>query len=99
MHVTDHVQDVILPGDEIDRRDALRRVLPDVSTVGGAHRGPVDDRKCLPELVMKLPPPLVSQVGWGDDKNAFDQSSELEFLDRQASHDRLPGTRIVCDEE
>src|SRR5271157_3244883 len=99
MHVTDHVQDVILPGDEIDRRDALRRVLPDVSTVGSAHRAPVDDRKCLPELVVEFPPPLVSQVGRGDDKGAFDKPSELEFLDRQPSHDRLPGTRIVCDQE
>src|SRR5271157_4887606 len=99
MHVTDHVQDVILPGDEIDRRDALRRVLPDVSTVGSAHRAPVDDRKCLPELVVEFPPPLVSQVGRGDDQSAFDQSSELEFLDRQPSHDRFPGTGIVSDQE
>src|SRR5271166_697753 len=94
MHVTDHVEDVILPGDEIDRRDALRRVLPNVSTVGSAYRAPVDDRKCLPELVVKFPPPLVCQVGRGDAKAAVYQSSELEFLSRQPSHDRLPGTRF-----
>lgn len=93
------VENVILPSDEINGRDALGIVFPGIPAIGRPYRGPIDNRERLLELVLKLTPPLVGEVGRGDDQCAFDQSSALEFLQRQPGHDGLSGTGIVSDQE
>ena len=78
-------EDVVLAGHEVDGRDALRVVLPDVAPVGGTLTVPrlmtVND---LVELVVQFPPPLVGQVGGRDDERPLDQPTELQFLDASA---------------
>ena len=93
------IQDVVLAGDEVDGRDALRVVFPDVPAVGGTDRGPIDDGEDFPELVVQFSPPLVGEVGGRDDERALDQAPELEFLDAQPAHDRLAGPGIVGDQK
>ena len=80
-HVAQHVENVVLAGHEVDGRDALGIVFPDVAPVGGTDRASVDDREGLAELVVQLTPPLVGEVGRGDDERPLDQAPELEFLD------------------
>lgn len=70
-----------------------------VRTVGRAQHGPAYDLKVLAELVSQLALPLKSQVGGGDDQDAFDQPASLEFLDQQAGHDGLAGARVVGQQE
>ncbi len=48
---------------------------------------------------MQFPPPLVGQVGGGDDQGALDQATELQFLDQQPAHDGLASARVVGDQE
>ena len=50
-------------------------------------------------LSCSLPPPLVGQVGRGDDQRPFDQAPELQFLEEQAAHDGLARTGVVGDQE
>ena len=62
-HVAEQIEDVVLAGHEVDRRDALRIVVPDVSPVSGSHGSAVDHGEGFAEFVLKLAPPLVGQ-GW-----------------------------------
>ena len=43
--------------------------------------------------------PLKGQVGRADDEKAFHQPPELQFTDKQASHDGLPSTRVIGQKE
>ena len=73
MHVPHQVEDVVLPSQEVDGRDALRVIFPDVLAVGGADGGPVDHGEGLAELVVEFTPPLVGEVGGRDDERPLDQ--------------------------
>ena len=98
-HVAQQIEDVVLSGHEVDRSDALGIVVPDVTPVRGSHGGAVDDREGLAELVLKLSPPLVGQVGRGDDQRPLDQPPELELLEGEPRHDRLASAGVVGDQE
>ena len=81
VHVTQEIEDVVLTSNKIHRSNTLRRVFPDISPIGCIDSRSVDDTKRLAELVVQFPSPLISQVGWRDDKRTFDQAPEFEFLD------------------
>src|SRR5262249_40635865 len=53
----------------------------------------------LVELLLELSLPLKSQIGRADNKEAFHQTPEFQLTDEQASHDGLPGTRVIGQEE
>ncbi|MGQ4810234.1 hypothetical protein NKDENANG_03685 [Candidatus Entotheonellaceae bacterium PAL068K] len=99
VYVTQQLQDIVLTGDEINRGNALWCVFPDVSAIGRIDGGSVDNAKRLAELIVQFPPPLVGQVGRGNDKGPLDQATKLQFLEHQSRHDRFACTGVVSNQK
>ena len=50
-------------------------------------------------LSCHLPLPLEAEACGGDDEDAPDQTSDLQFLDQKSRHNRLSGARVVGQKE
>ena len=98
MSVPHTLAHLVVAGNEVDGADGLRRLFPNIAPIGGVHRRAIDDIEGLAEFVVHLAPPLVGQVGRGNDQDVFGESTELEFLDEQTSHYCLACTGVVGDQ-
>lgn len=53
----------------------------------------------LAKFFLQLALPLKTEVRWRDDQRPLHETSDLQLLEEQARHDRLPGTGVVGEEE
>lgn len=58
-----------------------------------------NDLEIFAKLISELALPLKRKVRWRHDQDAADETSDLQFLDQQARHDRLPGPGIVGEQK
>ena len=76
------------------------RVVPErVAVAVGLREVAREDRHLDPELLRELGLPLLDQPAGSDDQAALHVPAQQQLLEVQASHDRLSGTRIVCEQE
>ena len=80
---------------EVKAGDDLVLLFPEGLPETCVHRFPVRDYEGFVELFFELAAPLIGQIGGGDDKHALDLASVLEFLQKEARHDRLSSAGIV----
>jgi len=87
------------PRDPGDRCDDLVLLLPRVLAVVGAQYVAANDLERLAEFVLQLALPLEAEVGGPDDQRTLRQAPDLQLLEEQARHDRLPRTRVIRKQE
>ena len=85
--------------DPRDRCDDLILFLPWVLAVVGAQHVAANHLEWLAEFFLQLALPLKAEVRRRDDQRPLHEASDLQLLEEQARHDRLPRAGVVGEEE
>jgi hypothetical protein len=51
------------------------------------------------ELIAQFILPLLCENSWANDKASLEVTSSDELFDEQSGHNRLAGTRVICQEK
>lgn len=90
---------VFVTGQLIHARDQHRVMAERVTVPVGFREVARQDRHLDAELLRKLGLPLLNQPTRGDDQATLHVTAEQQLLEVEAGHDRLPGARIVREQE
>ena len=90
---------VLDAGDPRDGGHHLVLLEPGILAVLAPKHLPAHDVERLTELVLHLALPLECEVCRSDDECPLDEAADLQLLQEEPGHDRLPGPRVVGQEE
>ena len=99
VHLGKLFHQVFVAGDLIHSRNQPVVVGEDVAAVGVVDHLAVENLETQVELGGQFFAPLLHQPAGSDDDRPFAIGTQDQFLDVEAGHDRLPGTRVVGQQE
>ena len=97
--VAELLHEFLAAGDLVHPDDEVIVLGEDVAALGVVDHLPVEHLEPQVELGSQLLPPLLDQAARGDDDGTLAVRAQDELLDVEPGHDRLPGARVVGEQE